>query len=291
MKQNLRMKVFRTIKELQDSLKKLNQSKKEIGFVPTMGALHEGHLSLIKRSKNENEVTVCSIFVNSVQFNNKEDLANYPRTIEKDIELLEKEKCDMLFYPADNEIFQFEKPDISKYNFGYMESCMEGLFRPGHFKGVAYIVHLLFRIINPDKAYFGQKDYQQLIIIKELVKQYNLPVKIVPCPTVRESNGLAMSSRNIRLSEKEKNAAGIISKTLYEINNNNGHNSVTTVKNLFVELLNKNPLITVQYFDIVNADNLKSVDSWDRAKNIIGCVAAIVGKTRLIDNVFIAGGH
>lgn len=277
---------FSTIKDLKVNLNSFRRNKKRIGFVPTMGALHAGHLSLIKKAKKESDIVVCSIFVNPTQFNEKDDFKNYPRTLDSDMQMLESENCDVLFCPDENEIYNYRKTDTSIYNFGYLETCMEGLYRPGHFKGVAYIVHLLFNIVEPYNAYFGEKDFQQLVIIKNLVKQFNLPIKIIPCSTVRESDGLAMSSRNIRLNSDERKAASLISKTLIEAKKKVNKLDVGNVKKFVIDRFKDHSLIKVQYFDIVNSESLQSVTSWNNDIKIIGCIALFAGKVRLIDNIF-----
>ena len=196
------MEIFKTIPELKNYLSKVKSTGSSIGFVPTMGALHQGHISLIKQACNENSKVVCSIFVNPIQFNNKEDLIKYPRNTDADIKVLQENNCDILFLPDNEEMYP--EPVTTIYEFGQLDKVLEGKFRAGHFNGVAIVVKKLFDIVEADKAYFGEKDYQQLAVIKELVKKINIPIDIIPCPTLRESDGLALSSRNIRLSEHER---------------------------------------------------------------------------------------
>lgn len=257
---------------------------KKIGFVPTMGALHQGHVSLINAAKKENDLVICSVFVNPIQFNNAQDLAKYPRTLERDSEMLEKAGCDFLFNPEVNEMY----PEKAKedFDFGSLETVMEGKFRPGHFKGVAIVVSRLFNIVKPDNAYFGLKDYQQVAIIKELVKQKNIPVNIVACPTLRETDGLAMSSRNVHLNIEERNEALKIYKTLNEIKHSKELISVADAIDLAHKHLNSS-ILKQEYFEIVNPETLQSILSWNEHPHPVICAAVWCGKTRLIDNIIL----
>jgi pantoate--beta-alanine ligase len=254
-----------------------------IGFVPTMGALHKGHLSLVDYSIKQNDITVVSIFVNPEQFNDKNDFINYPKTLDADLNILEKTECDIVFIPSENEMY--DKPDNRKFNFGELDKVMEGKFRPGHFNGVAKIVTKLFNLITPHRAYFGLKDFQQYIIIKKLTEDLNLPVKIIACPIIRESDGLAMSSRNSLLSAVERKHAALIYQALSQAKQNSRKYAVDEIKKQVINSLNKDLYISVEYFEIVDAENLKPVQGWDEQPAKIGCIAAKVGNVRLIDNI------
>jgi len=281
------MEVFEKIVDLQDHLQNFKDKGAVIGFVPTMGALHDGHLSLVRKARQECDVVVASIFVNPVQFNNKIDLQKYPRSMDEDLKKLTAEECDVAFVPQEAEMLNRTNTDTSKYNFGYIEEVMEGAFRPGHFKGVAYIVEKLFGIVKPDKAFFGEKDYQQLTIIKELVKQTKMPVEIISCPTIRESDGLAMSSRNVLLSSTERQTAKLISQTLFEAKQKVNEMEVASLRTWAINKFQQNPEINLQYFDIVNGDDLQPVNSWNDNNKVVGCIAATVGTTHLIDNLLL----
>lgn len=271
-----------TKKELHKELNDLRKRGGTVGLVPTMGALHQGHLSLIEKAVSENKTVIVTIFVNPTQFNDKNDLKHYPRNLKADLELLKKSGCNLVFAPETNEIYP--EPDTRTFDFGLLDKVMEGKHRKGHFNGVAQIVSTLFELTGPDKAYFGLKDYQQLVIIKKLVKMLNLEVEIVPCPIIREPGGLAMSSRNELLSPKERKNASVIYKTLSEANNQIGKKSVKELINWVINKINSNPFLTVDYFEIVNDDNLQPVNSWSEDCKKIACIAAFCGKVRLIDN-------
>lgn len=255
---------------------------KTIGFVPTMGALHAGHLALVERARNENDIVVCSIYVNPLQFNNTSDLNLYPRVLESDCTMLEAAGCDMVFTPDDTIISDsagFE------YEVGYLDTVMEGAFRPGHFKGVAYIVKKLFEIVAPHRAYFGEKDYQQLAVVRQMNSYFKLGVNIVPCLTVREPDGLAMSSRNTRLNHNERQIAPAIYKALLYIKENISHFPVTGLKNKFEEILFSHGLFSVEYIEICNAETLEILSNTTQCKNIVVCTAVNLGNVRLIDNI------
>jgi len=279
------MKQFETQEALQNYLLPFRQQGKTIGFVPTMGALHLGHLSLLKRAKAENDLTVCSVFVNPTQFNNPDDLKNYPRELKSDINKLESINCDILFAPSAKEMYP--EPPTEKYDFGQLENVMEGKHRPGHFNGVGIVVKRLFDKVLPHKAYFGLKDFQQLAIIKKLTKDCNLPTEIVPCEIVREESGLAMSSRNMLLSEKGKQHALLLYHTLKEINQQSGkvtiHNLISEVEDTF----KKDKNVTLEYFEIVDAETLQAVRKWDESDQLAACIAAYVENVRLIDNIIL----
>ncbi|RLD61436.1 MAG: pantoate--beta-alanine ligase [Bacteroidetes bacterium] len=277
------MKVFDSKAELQKELKDLVIKKNKIGFVPTMGALHKGHISLIEKSVSENNITVVSIFVNPNQFNDKKDLENYPRFIEKDLDLLKNTGCDFVFTPSVNEIYPEE--DKRVFDFGELDKVMEGKHRAGHFNGVAQVVSKLFNIVNSDVAYFGRKDFQQYVIIKKMVKMLDMPIEIVACPIVREPDGLAMSSRNLLLSDEQRKNSAFISEILFKARNLTNELSVKELKNWVVNTINQNPFLDVEYFDIVDDIDLKSINNWNENNNKVGCIAVKVGKIRLIDNV------
>jgi pantoate--beta-alanine ligase len=281
------MKIFLTIKEIQNELQQHRKEGKQIGFVPTMGALHEGHLQLTRQSVNENAITVCSIFVNPTQFNNPVDLAKYPRTEETDIRMLEENNCSIVFIPSVDEMYP--EKTLLEINFGCMETVMEGAFRPGHFKGVATVVKKLFDIVQPDVAYFGEKDFQQLAIIRNLVKQLNLKIKITGCRTVREKDGLAMSSRNIHLTEEERASAPVIYQSLLSAKADHQKGlSLETIKKKVINEIEKTKLFKVQYFEIVNAETLEPARQPADRNSVQACIAVLTSKTRLIDNIALA---
>jgi pantoate--beta-alanine ligase len=275
------MVIVETVEELKNVLFRVRSVGKSVGFVPTMGALHKGHLALLQQARSENEVVVCSIFVNPMQFNNDADLQKYPRTLEADVALLQG-VADVVFAPSKQEVFP--EPPTEKYDFGQLETVMEGIARPGHFNGVAIIVKRLFDWINPEKAYFGEKDFQQLVIIKKMVKQCKLPVEIISCPIVREESGLAFSSRNQRLNDSELELAANINRIL-QGSSTISNPSVEAIKSFVMNELNKYPALKLDYFDIVNAQTLQPVETLKSAKNIVGCIAVYVGEVRLIDNI------
>jgi pantoate--beta-alanine ligase len=277
------MQLVHTIIDLQKELSRDKAQQKSIGFVPTMGALHQGHLELVKRSVAENGVSVVSIFVNPTQFNDKKDLLKYPRTLDADCDLLRKTGCDYVFAPDVNEIYP--APDERQFNFGNLANVMEGQFRPGHFNGVAQVVSRLFDIVKPDKAYFGEKDFQQLAIIRELVKQLNIPVQIVACPIVREKEGLALSSRNARLTENQRKEALFISHTLFESKKRWKELSVQALKLWVIHEINAASELQTEYFDIVDGFTLQSIENWEDTEYPVGCAAVFAGEVRLIDNI------
>ena len=275
------MIVVETIKELKQELEKY--SSKDIGFVPTMGALHNGHISLVKRSVEENDVTVVSVFVNPTQFNDKADLERYPRTEEADKKLLEAAGCDIVFMPQVEEMYPEE--DTRVFNFGCIETVMEGKYRPGHFNGVAQIVSKLFYAVEPTRSYFGEKDFQQVAIIIDMVRQLNLPVEIIACPIIREESGLARSSRNELLSAEERKKAALISEVLSKSVNFAKEMSVEEVKNWVCEQFTHDEVFKMDYYDIVDGNSLQSISSWEDSDYIVGCIAIYCGKIRLIDNI------
>ncbi len=272
-----------TVKALKDNIQQLKSGERQVvGFVPTMGALHEGHLSLVKTCKMNSHICVVSIFVNPTQFNNPQDLENYPRMPEKDMSMLEAQGVDIVFLPQVDEMYPEE--DKRVFDFGSLETVMEGKFRPGHFNGVAQIVSKLFDTVEPDKAFFGEKDFQQLAIIKAMVKKLNYSVEIVPCSTIRENDGLAMSSRNLLLSESNRTHAPIIYKMLQQSVNWQNQLSVNEVKERVTSEI-KTAGFEPEYFEIVNADTLQPIETWDEEGSKAGCIAVYAGKVRLIDNI------
>lgn len=274
---------FSTIKEISAYLGQQKTLGKSIGFVPTMGALHEGHLELMQRAKKENNLLVVSIFVNPVQFNNADDLKKYPRTLKDDTKKLENVGCDVLFAPEADEMYP-EKV-TKQYDFGQLDKVMEGAFRPGHFNGVAIVVKKLFDIVSPDRAYFGEKDFQQLTIIKKLVEMEKIPVEIVPCPIVRETDGLAMSSRNRLLSSEERKIAPFIYKTLQEAKLRRNHICANPLRQMIINIFEGNENFRLEYFDIVNDETLQPVNGWNDKVGTMACVAVWLGNIRLIDNI------
>jgi pantoate--beta-alanine ligase len=277
------MKIYKTTKGLENALRVLRAESKTIGLVPTMGALHAGHLSLVERCVAENDVCVVSVFVNPTQFNNQTDLEKYPRTLEADAALLAGAKCSILFAPSVKQIYP--KPDTRVFDFGQLDKVMEGVHRPGHFNGVGQVVSRLFDIVKPGKAYFGEKDYQQLAIIRKMVKDYKYPIEIVGCPIVREKDGMALSSRNMRLSKDERKRAVRISQTLFKSVEMAATKSLEEVKQWVIDEINKDSILNVEYYDIVNSETMQSVKSWKDADKITGCITVYCGEVRLIDNI------
>ncbi|WKK66240.1 pantoate--beta-alanine ligase [Lutimonas zeaxanthinifaciens] len=277
------MEVFKTIKSLQQSLERLNQNK-TVGLVPTMGALHEGHLSIIDKAKNENDIVIASIFVNPTQFDKKEDLIHYPSTLESDLEALEKRGCDFVFTPTIEEIYQGNTVAES-FDFKGLDKEMEGKFRTGHFNGVATIVKKLFMITSPNKAYFGEKDFQQLQIIKQMVKTEGLTVNIIPVEIYREIDGLAMSSRNTRLNEEQRKAAPEIYQTLLKGKKLFQQGDLEKVKSFVKNELIQNKELDLEYFEIADNENLKPATELDPTVSYRAFIAVFAGDIRLIDNI------
>lgn len=277
------MKIIKNSKELSEKVIALKKEGSCIGFVPTMGALHEGHLSLVEYSNKDNDITIVSIFVNPTQFNDKGDYDKYPRILEDDLEKLKKVKCDILFIPSENEMYPTE--DNREFDFGNLDKVMEGKHRPGHFRGVALIVSKLFEIVNPDRAYFGEKDFQQLAIIKSLTKQLNFNIEIISCPILRENDGLAMSSRNMLLTAEQRANVALISETLFNAREKAKSMTVLETKDWVKQTINKNIFLEVEYFEIVDHTNLESISSWNTEIEKVGCIAVQVGAIRLIDNI------
>ncbi|PQB03093.1 pantoate--beta-alanine ligase [Polaribacter filamentus] len=278
------MKIFKYKNELKVYLQDLKAQKKTIGLVPTMGALHKGHLSLISQAKKINDIIVVSIFVNPTQFDNNDDLIKYPKTIENDIKLLESVFCDVLFYPSVKEIYN-EKIVADTFDFDGLEHKMEGKFRDGHFNGVGTIVKTLFEIVAPHRAYFGQKDFQQLQIIKKMVKKHRINIKIKGCSIFREEDGLAMSSRNARLIEQQREAAPFIYKTLKEVRKKFGVENPNNLTQWVEDQFKKYPLFTLEYFTIADEKTLETIKNKESGKKYRAFIAIFVGKIRLIDNI------
>jgi pantoate--beta-alanine ligase len=277
------MDILKTVGEVRDVVSSLHSEGKTIGFVPTMGALHEGHFSLVKQCIADNGICVVSIFVNPTQFNNKEDLVKYPRNLERDALYLEKQGVNIIFAPSEEEIYP--EPDTRQFDFGQIDKVMEGIHRPGHFNGVAQVVSRLFDIVKPDRAYFGEKDFQQLAVIRAMVKQLELPVQIVPMPIIREESGLALSSRNERLTQKQKGIAVAISKTLFESREWIADCTVAEVLENVAGTLNAYDELEVEYYEIVDGYTLQPVSDWVDSDYIVGCIAIFCGEVRLIDNI------
>ena len=277
------MKTIHTISDLRQEIMQLKSEGKTIGFVPTMGALHQGHLSLVQRCIEENDVCVVSIFVNPTQFNDENDLLNYPRNFKIDSELLEEVGCAVIFAPSEQEMYP--KPDTRMFDFGLLDKGMEGEFRIGHFNGVAQIVSKLFDAVTPDKAYFGEKDFQQLAVIRAMVKQLNYSVEVVGCPIVREPDGLAMSSRNMLLTFQQKQNATRISQTLMKSLTFVPKKTITEIRDFVINEINSNSALNVEYFEIVDGNTLLPLQKWNDSDYVVGCVAVFCGEVRLIDNI------
>ena len=277
------MKVIHTIKDLQAELSVLKAQGKKVGLVPTMGALHAGHASLVKRSVNENEVTVVSVFVNPTKFNDKNDLVKYPRTLDADCKLLEACGATYAFAPSVEEMYP--EPDTRQFSYAPLDTVMEGAFRPGHFNGVCQIVSKLFEAVKPHRAYFGEKDFQQLAIIREMVRQMQFDLEIVGCPIVREEDGLALSSRNARLSAEERENALKISQTLFKSRTFAATHTVSETLKFVEDAIAAVPGLRLEYFEIVDGNTLQKVDNWNQTSYVVGCITVFCGDVRLIDNI------
>lgn len=277
------MNIVHTIKDLQAALSALRAQGKTVGLVPTMGALHAGHASLVKRSVAENDVTVVSVFVNPTQFNDKNDLVKYPRTLEADCVLLESCGASFAFAPSVEEMYP--EPDTRQFSYAPLDTVMEGAFRPGHFNGVCQIVSKLFDAVKPDRAYFGEKDFQQLAIICEMVRQMQFPLEIVGCPIVREEDGLALSSRNARLSGEERQQALRISQTLFESRTFAADHTVEETQHFVEESIAAAPGLRLEYFELVDGTTLQKISHWSDTDYAVGCITVFCGEVRLIDNI------
>lgn len=276
------LKSFKTKDSLTNYLVSLKKKDLKVGLVPTMGALHKGHISLIEESKKKCDITVVSIFVNPTQFNNADDLLKYPKPIDQDQKMLETAGCDILFNPEIEEIYGDD--EFWDYNVGPIDTLLEGEFRPGHYKGVTQIVYKLFNLIKPDFAFFGQKDYQQFLVVKKMTEDFNLGIKLYACPIIRETDGLAMSSRNVRLNPLERVTALQIFKSLDFVKANFQTLDLANLKQKAKDFYKNNDLLDLEYLEIVNSDNLGAIN--DNKKAIV-LVACTVGKTRLIDNMIL----
>jgi len=275
------LKVLKTVEALHSYLDSIKNLK--LGFVPTMGALHQGHISLLKIAKQQNEAVLCSIFVNPLQFNNPEDLKKYPRNEALDFKLLEENNCDAVFNPSYEDLFA--NYQVKQFDLGMLDKVMEGKFRPGHFNGVANVVFHFFQLIKPRKAYFGEKDFQQLAVIKHIVSTENLDIEIIPCPTFREKSGLAMSSRNLRLTADEQENALFISKTLFKAKTLKDKKLPSEIIEICTNDFNENKNLKLEYFEIVEENTLETPIEWNESLKFRACVAAFSGEIRLIDNV------
>lgn len=277
------MKLIQTIQELRTELDALRKEGKTIGLVPTMGALHAGHASLVKRAVAENDVVVVSDFVNPTQFNDKNDLLKYPRTLDTDCKLLEECGASFVFAPSVEEIYP--EPDTRQFSYAPLDTVMEGKFRPGHFNGVCQIVSKLFLIVEPTRAYFGEKDFQQLAIIREMVRKYPFNLEIVGCPIVREADGLALSSRNARLSDEQRIQALQISKTLFASVEYAQTHTLAETKAFVESAISTAEGLRLEYFEIVDGNSLQTVCDWKDGSYIVGCITVFCGEVRLIDNI------
>ena len=279
------MEIFKQIAPLKAFLTQLRFQGKSLGLVPTMGALHAGHISLLKACQAQNQVTISSIFVNPIQFNNKNDLLKYPRTLEKDIEMLTQAGCDVLFCPETDEMYPHDS--ILTMDFGDLDKTMEGSFRPGHFSGVALVVSKLFNIVEPDHAYFGQKDWQQFAIIQKLVCELNFKVELHSIPTLREADGLALSSRNLRLDPEQRKQAKIFYTVLLgaKADLKAGQDLADVKKSVSSEV--ESAGVRLEYFELVDSKNLNSLEYVEHSRQPIMCIAGYVGDVRLIDNMFL----
>ncbi|MBO7160386.1 MAG: pantoate--beta-alanine ligase [Paludibacteraceae bacterium] len=279
------MIVIEKIADLQAYIKE--KAAKSVGFVPTMGALHDGHISLITRCVAENDLCVASVFVNPTQFNDKADLERYPRTPEADCAMLQAAGCDVVFMPTVQEMYPEE--DTRQFNFGSLETVMEGKYRPGHFNGVAQIVSKLFDAVQPHKAYFGEKDFQQVAIIRAMVEQLNYPIQIIACPIIREESGLARSSRNTLLTDEQRKKAALIAQVLTKSTTFVHSKSVSATIDWVEEQFKDDAEFRMDYYEIVDGNSLQPVQNWEDSEFIVGCIAVYCGKIRLIDNIHYKG--
>ena len=277
------MIVVETVDKLRAFLAAARAEGKSVGLVPTMGALHEGHASLVQRSVAENDVTVVSVFVNPTQFNDKGDLERYPRTLDADCALLSSLGANYVFAPSVEEVYP--EPDTRVFDFAPLDKVMEGVYRPGHFNGVAQIVSKLFMYVEPDRAYFGEKDFQQLAIIREMVRQLGFKLQVVGCPIVREKDGLALSSRNTLLTPEQRITALAISKTLFASLDYAKLHTLTETKQMVEQAIAGTEGLELEYYEVVDGNTLQPVVSWDDTDYIVGCITVYCGKVRLIDNI------
>jgi len=281
--EKITMKVYKYLEQFSPEILSIKKKNERIGFVPTMGALHDGHISLIEHSKQQNDCTIVSVYVNPSQFNNKNDFKTYPRVLTEDLVLLNEVNVDIVFTPIDEEMYP--EPDKREFEFGELETVMEGAKRPGHFNGVAQIVSKLFDLVQPDSAYFGEKDFQQLAIIRRLVEMMNYSVNIVACPTIREKDGLAMSSRNTLLSPVQRKAAAIIPATLMEVKTNWLNKSYEQIQEFVQEQIRNESLLKLEYFEIADSSTLQTIRTMNVSRKVRAFIAVQVGNVRLIDNI------
>ena len=279
------MEIINSVKELKEKLYIHKSQKRSIGLVPTMGALHKGHISLVEKCSKENDITVVSIFVNPTQFNDKKDLERYPRTLEADCKLLGNIKVDIVFAPSVEEIYP--EPDTRTFSYPPTDTVMEGKYRPGHFNGVCQIVSKLFDFVEPDKAYFGEKDFQQVAVIKAMVKDKKYSIEIIQCPIIREDDGLALSSRNALLTSQERLIAVNISKVLKNSIEYSLSHSLNETREWVINHINSTEGLKIEYYEIVDGETLNSIDKWEDSNYIVGCITVFCGSTpiRLIDNI------
>lgn len=282
------MIIFKRSQDLRNYVNKIRSTEVSIGFVPTMGALHPGHLSLIEESKKRAQVTICSIFINRVQFNNPDDFDKYPVSIEKDIQLLEEQNCSVLFLPQETEIYPDPASLHKHFELGYLETILEGKFRPGHFQGVCLVVERLLNIVNPDFLFIGQKDFQQCLVIKNLITMMKKDIQVIICPIFRESTGLAMSSRNLRLNSFEKKLAPELHLALEGIKENLSASNFSMLKNEAILHLEKLGF-KIDYLELAKAKSLELVKEFDNKEDHILLIAAFLNEVRLIDNLLING--
>jgi pantoate--beta-alanine ligase len=280
------MILFKKVKDISNFIEKLKMQGSKTGFVPSMGALHQGHISLIETSKKQNDITICSIFVNPTQFNDPTDFEKYPITIENDIYLLEKAGCDVIFIPSADEIYPQSKQNKKHYALGYLENILEGKYRPGHFQGVCQVMDLLLNIVQPTNLYLGQKDYQQCMVLKKLVEIINLKTNIIICPTLREQDGLAMSSRNMRLNEAARKQAVKIYETLSLIKDEIKPGNLANLKQKAVAYLSAEGF-TVDYIEVADAATLAVIEDWNGSTPLVAVCAAFINEVRLIDNMLL----
>lgn len=283
------MKIFKSRYDLQKDLQEQKKNGASVGFVPTMGALHDGHIALVTASKKENDITVCSIFVNPAQFNDKADFEKYPQTLDKDIHLLTAAGCDILFAPAVDEVYHEPEDQNELYDLGFVETVLEGQYRPGHFQGVCKVMNRLLTLLDADNLYMGQKDYQQCMVIKKLIELSAFPVQLHVCKTIREEGGLAMSSRNLRLSLKQKENALAIYQSLIYMQTAIHSLPISTVLQNAKKMLTEAGFEEIDYISIAAASDLSPIHTWDGKKAIVALIAAFMGEVRLIDNMILAG--
>jgi pantoate--beta-alanine ligase len=280
----LKLQSISTVSEISQKITDLKKQGNTIGFVPTMGALHPGHISLIEKARSENDIVVCSIFVNPTQFNDPKDLEKYPRMPEKDLAMLEDAGCNLAFLPGVDDIYPSGN-NLLDIHFGKLEETMEGAFRPGHFRGVATVVDRLFKIVNANKAYFGEKDFQQLAIIRRMAQILNHPTEVIGCETMREPDGLAMSSRNMLLTHDQRKAAPLIYKAMQQAAQFIPTHSPSAIIELVIRFIEQSKLLRVQYFQLVDPTTLEDITSWENVQEVRGCIAVLTEGPRLIDNI------